>query len=134
MSWSTVLPFLIGAMYVLAMIFAGVNELLEGKDKDIIKSKVEDLWIVTAELSTAQKVGEALKLRRRRNLELIPRFIQLFWLLLLVVMVDTSIGIYSTDAKDTQKLVGSNLTFDYNFNSQKVYQSIIAGYELSPRG
>jgi len=64
--------YFIPSMSVLGIVaFTGVlletiNQFVDGSDRAKIKSKIEDLWLFIATLSTPQSVGEAIKFRKNR--------------------------------------------------------------------
>jgi len=116
MGWATALPIFLVTIYILALLLIALNELLEGSDKAIIKSKIEEFWLFIAELSTARQITEVIKLRERKTKHLIPTFIKFFWLLLLAVSIDSSYEIYTSDIISTKTAIEDNIKFDYALN------------------
>jgi hypothetical protein len=77
-------------------------------------------------LSSAGQITEAIKLRRKRTKRLIPRFIQLFWLLLLFVLIDASYGVYTANLTDTKNRLKADVQFDYGINAGVEYGAILS--------
>jgi hypothetical protein len=88
MKWLSILYILLTLTYFLGLLLAAVNELLDGSDKATIKRRIEDFWFFTAELSTTQKLSEALKARKDGTMP--PT------LLMLVIYIFALVAVFTT--------------------------------------
>ncbi len=129
MSWMSglnlflLMQFVVGlALYFTGLLLVAINELfLDGSDKATIKSKIEDFWLFTADLTTAQKLTEALRVRKNSTRRRIPTFIKLFWFLLLIVFAGSVGSSYREDRSEINTIVRGNITFDLDFQSKVAY-------------
>jgi hypothetical protein len=106
-----------GFIVFVALLLMGVNELFDAGDKAAIKSRIENFWYFTAELSTAQKLSEAINFRRRATKRSIPSFLKLFWLLLLLVFLDSSWGVYNSELSDIRDNYNGAISIDLNLDN-----------------
>jgi hypothetical protein len=132
MGWEAVLGILVVvryivvlSLYVIGLLLVALNELfLSGANKAAIKEKIEDFWLFTAELSTAQKLSEALKARRAGTKKRIPMFIKLFWFLLFIVFCGSVGTTFKQGSSEIRKNIVSSVVFDMTFEITRTYLTV----------
>jgi hypothetical protein len=81
------------ALIVLAAGFQALDVLWDRQDKDRLKQRILDFWIATSEIEFIEQLHRALDARYARMRSLRKQFVELFWILCVVVAVST---IYDT--------------------------------------
>lgn len=94
----------------------GINELLGVEHKANIRSKVEDFWFFVEELSTPQRLGEALRARRKATRRRIPTFITVFWISLLAVLIDSSVGNFKANPVKIGEDFNTTIKLDFLYH------------------
>jgi hypothetical protein len=106
-----------------------LDQLVEEADKEIIRQKVVNFWVSTAELSTYEAVGKALKSRYRQMKRNIPMFLRLYWFMLLIMFVVVCHDNHNAKADDLEKNFMQSITADFSVLDNTYYLEAARNYD-----
>jgi hypothetical protein len=98
-----------------------LDQIVEDSDKEIFGQKIVNFWISTAELSTFESVGRALKSRYRQIKRNIPMFLRLYWFMLLIMFIVICVENHSRSADELEKDFMTSITVDFSVLANTYY-------------
>jgi hypothetical protein len=132
---STMASFVAFVSGMIALItFIGVaikalDQFVDHSDKEIIKRKIVNFWVSTAELSTSESVGRALKSRYGQMKRNIPMFLRLYWYMLLMMFVVICYENHSRTTDELEKDFMTSITIDFSVLANTYYIEAVPNYD-----
>lgn len=106
-----------------------LDQFVDASDKEIIRQKLVNFWVSTAELSTFASVGRVLKSRYRQMKRNIPMFLRLYWFMLLVMFVVICVENHNRTTDEIEKDFIGSITTDFSILANNYYIEAVPNYD-----
>jgi hypothetical protein len=128
----SLITFILGVVALFKFIgvtLKAIDQLVEESDKEIIRQKVVKFWVSTADLSTFEAVGKALKSRYRQMKRNIPMFLRLYWFMLLIMFAVVCHDNHNAKAGDLEKNFMQSIKVDFSVLDNTYYLEAARNYD-----
>jgi hypothetical protein len=128
-SFVAVLSSLTALIAFIGVSIKALDRVVDDIDKEIIRQKIVNFWVSTAELSTFESVGRALKSRYRQMKRNIPMFLRLYWFVLLIMFIVICVENHNKSADELEKDFMGSITIDFSVLANTYYIEAVPNYD-----